>query len=148
MAQTSGRGTSWVSVTLGWLAALGAALISKARAVGGPAGFSGNDCTGAHRSGGGCKFHRPAWRRHTARSGREGCAERPPARIDHHTFGLWHLRPLVPVHRGRTWGRTWGQSRTSAPLPTLKKGQPRFGSRAETLAALARSYPYQTKLAE
>jgi hypothetical protein len=27
MAQTSGRGTSWVSVTLGWLAALGAALI-------------------------------------------------------------------------------------------------------------------------
>ena len=69
MAQTSGRGTSWVSVTLGWLAALGAALILKARAVGGPASFSGNDCTGAHRSSGGRKLHRPAWRRHTARSG-------------------------------------------------------------------------------
>jgi hypothetical protein len=27
MAQTAGRGTSWVSVVLGWLAALGAALI-------------------------------------------------------------------------------------------------------------------------
>ena len=27
MAQTAGQGTSWVSVTLGWLAALGAALI-------------------------------------------------------------------------------------------------------------------------
>ena len=27
MAQTAGRSTSWVSVVLGWLAALGAALI-------------------------------------------------------------------------------------------------------------------------
>jgi hypothetical protein len=194
MAQTAGRGTSWVSVVFGWLAALGAALIlssivgaivgalfaalgakkrhhrgwdirahrrafdaadsllprrlcrrahgeplwSQARAVGGPAGFSGNDCTGAHRSGGGRKFHRPAWRRHTARSGREGCTECPTARDDHHLLGLWHPRPVVPVHRGGTRGLTWGQSRTRAPLPILNKGQSRFGSRLGTLAALAR----------
>ena len=30
MAETAGRGTSWVSVVLGWLAALGAALILEA----------------------------------------------------------------------------------------------------------------------
>src|SRR5215210_8493678 len=101
----------------------GKPLWSQARAVGGPAGFSGNDRAGAHRSGGGCKFHRPAWRRHTARSGWEGCAERPAARFDHHSFGLWHPRPLVPVHRRSTWGRTRGQSGTRAPLPTLKKGR-------------------------
>src|SRR5918995_72551 len=76
----------------------GKPLWSQARAVGGVAGFSGNDCTG--------------------------------------------------VHRRSTWGCTWGQSRTSAPLSTLKKGQSRFGSRGETLAALAPSYPYQTKLAQ
>jgi hypothetical protein len=99
----------------------GKPLWSQARAVGGPAGFSGNDRTGSHRSGGGRKFHRPAWRRHTARSGREGCAERPPARVDDDPLGLWHPRPLVPVHRGRTWGCTWCQSRTRAPPPTLKK---------------------------
>src|SRR5215203_2377068 len=101
----------------------GKPLWSQARAVGGPAGFSGNDRAGAHRSGGGRKFHRPAWRRHTARSGWEGCAERPAARFDHHSFNLWHPRPLVPVHRRSTWGCTRGQSRTRAPLPTLKKGR-------------------------
>ena|SRR5215213_3668746 len=124
MAQTAGRGTSWVSVVLGWLAALGAALIlssivgaivgalfvalgaksgttgggisgligvlltlliafylggyaagahgkplwSQARAVGGPAGFSGNACIGAHWGSSGRKFRRSAWRRYTARS--------------------------------------------------------------------------------
>src|SRR5215204_4067763 len=101
----------------------GKPLWSQARAVGGPFGFSGNDCTGTHWGSGGCKFHRPAWRRHPARSGREGCAERSAARGEHHPLGLWHPRPLVPVHRGSTRGRTWGQSRTTAPLPTLKKGQ-------------------------
>src|SRR5215208_6908322 len=101
----------------------GKPLWSQARAVGGPAGFSGNDFTGAHWGSGGCKFHRPAWRRHTAWSGREGCTERPAARVEDDPLDLWHLRPLVPVHRGSTRGRTWGQSRTTAPLPTLKKGQ-------------------------
>ena len=202
MAQTARRGTSWVSVVLGWLAALGAALIlsgisrrhsrrtlrglrgqerhhgrrdfwsdrlapdaahsllprrlcrrahgkplwSQARAVGGPAGFSGNDCTGAHWGSGGRKFHRPAWRRHTARSGQQGCTERPAARVDYHPLGLWHPSPVVPVHRRGTRGSTWSQSRTRAPLPTLKMGQSRFGSRAERIAALALSHPYQTKL--
>src|SRR5918993_2596288 len=61
----------------------GKPLWSQARAVGGPAGFSGNDRTGAHRSGGGRKFHRPAWRRHTAHSGQQGCTERPPARVNY-----------------------------------------------------------------
>src|SRR5215213_8090137 len=103
--------------------AYGKPLWSQARAVGGPAGSSGNDRTGAHRSGSGRKFHRPAWRRHTARSGHLGCAERPAARVDHYPLGLWHPRPLIPVHRRGTWGRTWGQSRTRASLPTLKKGQ-------------------------
>src|SRR5215204_2589830 len=46
----------------------GKPLWSQARAVGGPAGFSGNACIGAHWGSGGRKFHRPAWRRHTARS--------------------------------------------------------------------------------
>src|SRR5215212_1234724 len=101
----------------------GKPLWSQARAVCGPAGFSGNACTGAHWGSGGRKFHRPAWRRHTARSGREGCTECPAARVDHDPLGLWHPRPLVPVHRRSTWGRTWGQSRTRAPLLTLKKGQ-------------------------
>src|SRR5215203_389166 len=126
----------------------GKPLRSQARAVSGPTSFSGNDRTGAHRSSGGCKFHRPAWRRYTAWSGREGCAERPAARVGHDPLCLWHPRPLVPVHRRSAWRRTWGQSRTRAPLPTLKKGQSRFGSRAETLAALTPSYPYQTKPAE
>src|ERR687897_3690665 len=123
-------------------------LWSQARAVGGPAGFSGNDRTGAHRSSGGRKFHRPAWRRHTARSGQQGCAECSAARVDNHPLGLWHPRSVVPVHRRSTWGSTWGQSRTRAPLPTLKKGRSRFGSKAETLATLAPSYPYQTQPAE
>jgi hypothetical protein len=203
MAQTAGRGTSWVSVVLGWLAALGAALILSSivgaivgaifaalgaksgttgggisgligllltlliafylggyaagrmasrsgvkHGLGGPAGFSGNDCTGAHRSGGGRQFHRPAWRHNTARSGREGCTECPATRVEHHPLGLWDPCPVVPVHRRSTRGCTWGQSRTRAPLPILNKGHSRFGSRLETLAALARSYPYQTKLAE
>src|SRR5215211_3441180 len=126
----------------------GKPLRSQARAVGGVASFSGNDRTGAHWGSGGCKFHRPAWGRHTARSGREGCAECPAARVDYDPLGLWPPRPVVPVHRRSTWGCTWGQSRTRAPLSTLKKGQPRFGSRAETLAALGPSYPYQRKLAE
>src|SRR5918994_6336808 len=126
----------------------GKPLWSQARAVGGPFGFSGNDRTGAHRSSGGCKFHRPAWRRYTARSGQQGCAECSAARVDHDPLGLWHPCPLVPVHRRSTWGRTWGQSRTRAPLPTLKKGRSRFGSKAETLATLAPSYPYQTQPAE
>src|SRR5215211_3379595 len=129
------------SLLPGWLCcrAHGKPLWSQARAVGGVAGFSGNDRTGAHRSGGWRKFHRPAWRRHTARSCWEGCTEYPPARVDHHPLGLWHPCPLVPVHRRGTWGSTWGQSRTRAPLPTLEKGQSRFGSRAETLAALVLS---------
>src|SRR5215207_2199935 len=46
----------------------GKPLWSQARAVCGPAGFSGNACTGTHWGSGGRKFHRPAWRRHTARS--------------------------------------------------------------------------------
>jgi hypothetical protein len=176
MAQTAARGTSWVSVVLGWLAALGAALIlssivgaivgalfaalgaksgttgggisgvigvlltlliafylgglcrrahgkplwSQARVVGGPGSFSGDDCTGAHWGSGGRKLHRPAWRRHTAWSGWEGCAECPPARGNYDPLGLWHPRPVVPVHRRGTWGSTWGQSRRRAPLPTLK----------------------------
>src|SRR5215213_3425057 len=126
--------------------AYGKPLWSQARAVGGPFGSSGNDCTGAHRSCGGRKFHRPAWRRHTARSGWEGCAECPAARVDHYPLGLWYPCPLIPVHRRGTWGCTRGQSRTRTSLLTLKKGQSRFGSRAETLAALGPSYPYQTKL--
>src|SRR5829696_705948 len=101
----------------------GKPLWSQARAVGGHASFSGNDRAGAHWGSGGRKFHRPAWRRHTARSGWEGCTERPAARVGHDPLCLWHPRPVVPVHRRSTRGCTWGQSRTRTSLPTLKKGQ-------------------------
>ncbi len=90
----------------------------------------------------------PSCRQGAARSGRQGCAEHSPVGTNHDPLGLWHPCSLVPVHRRSTRGRTWGQSRTRAPLPTLKKGQLRFGSTAETRAASALPYPYQTKLAE
>src|SRR5215204_1595839 len=53
-----------------WLCgrAHGKPLWSQARAVGGPAGFSGNACIGAHWGSSGRKFRRSAWRRYTARS--------------------------------------------------------------------------------
>ena len=164
MTQTAGRGTSWVSIVLGWLAALGAALILSGivgaivgaifAALGAKSGTTGGGISGvigvlltlliafylggyaagrmasrsgvkhgllvallalvvtivlgAHWGSGRRKFHRPAWRHNTAWSGREGCAERPAARVDHHPLGLWHPSPFVPVHRRGIWGCTWG----------------------------------------
>src|SRR5918994_7637516 len=71
-----------------WLCcrAHGKPLRGQARAVGGPAGFSGNDCTGTHRSGGGGKFYRPAWRGHTSPSGRGGRGENPPRKGGHQSL--------------------------------------------------------------
>jgi hypothetical protein len=52
MAQTAGRGTSWVSVVLGWLAALGAALILSSivgalfAALGAESGTTGGGISG------------------------------------------------------------------------------------------------------
>jgi hypothetical protein len=83
------------------------------------------DCAGAHRSGGGCKFHRPAWGRYTAWSRQQGCAERPAARVDYDPLGLWHPRPLVPVHRWSTRGCARGHSRTRAPYPPSRRDRDR-----------------------
>ena len=176
MAQTAGRGTSWVSVVLGWLAALGAALILSSivgaivgalfAALGAKSGTTGGGISGvigflltllsllpggyaagrmASRSGvkhglfvallalvvtivlalvgaavgasfsdqlGGVTLPGPASK----------AAERPAARVEHDPLGLWHPRPVVPVHRRSTRGCARGHSRTRAPLPTLKKG--------------------------
>ena len=63
----------------------------------------------------------PSCRQGAARSGRQSRAEHPPVRTDHDPLGLWHTRPLAPIHR-RGFGRCLrgeGRPKTPVALPLL-----------------------------
>jgi hypothetical protein len=66
----------------------------------------------------------PSCRQGAARSGRQSCAEHSPVGTNHDPRGLWHPRPLAPIHR-RGFGqcsRDEGRPKTPVALPLLALG--------------------------